>query len=379
MLLTKCAACATTLAHDHKPKCAKCKTRYCDRECQKRHWRSGHKQLCKEVEKGGGAEQHNADKKNKEAVATAVDACKKDTKGQTCYICTEALHWKTKEGLVRGCACRGTAGFAHVSCLAEQAKILVAEAKENNKDPQWHRWNDCSLCEQRYHGVVKCAFGWACWKTYVSRPEGDQHRIWAMASLGLALRAGGHIREATAVLEAALALIRRETPNDCHTILSAQNTLASLYGKQGRRDDELSLRRQCYAASKLVEGPCSLNLLINANNLGMCLHKRGDFAESMETVREPLADARRTLGDDHWMTLNFRETTADNFAGLGGDANLGKSIAIYEDLVGQSRRLLGAAHPSTQQRERCLRQFRALLAGGVPAGFAEWHARNRGA
>ena len=28
---------------------------------------------------------------------------------QTCYICTQALHWKTKEGLVRMCACRGTA------------------------------------------------------------------------------------------------------------------------------------------------------------------------------------------------------------------------------------------------------------------------------
>ena len=35
---------------------------------------------------------------------------------------------------MRGCSCRGTAGFAHVSCLAEQAKILVAEAEENNLD-----------------------------------------------------------------------------------------------------------------------------------------------------------------------------------------------------------------------------------------------------
>ena len=33
---------------------------------------------------------------------------------------------------MRMCACRGTAGFAHVSCLAEQAKILFAEAEENN-------------------------------------------------------------------------------------------------------------------------------------------------------------------------------------------------------------------------------------------------------
>ena len=35
---------------------------------------------------------------------------------------------------MRGCSCRGTAGFAHVSCLAEQAKILFAEAEENNLD-----------------------------------------------------------------------------------------------------------------------------------------------------------------------------------------------------------------------------------------------------
>ena len=88
---------------------------------------------------------------------------------QTCYICTQALHWKTKEGLVRGCACRGTSGFAHVSCLAEQAKILVAEAVENNLgakafDERWARWYECSLCEQRYHSVVSCALGWACWQ-----------------------------------------------------------------------------------------------------------------------------------------------------------------------------------------------------------------------
>ena len=73
------------------------------------------------------AEKDECDLTQQEAVAVAVEACADDTKGQTCYICTQALHWKTKEGLVRGCACRGTAGFAHVSCLAEQAKILFAE------------------------------------------------------------------------------------------------------------------------------------------------------------------------------------------------------------------------------------------------------------
>ena len=90
-----------------------------------------------------------AGQKCRHAVAVAVEACAEDTKGQTCYICTEAFHWKTKEGLVRGCACRGTAGFAHVSCLAEQAKILVAEAEENNlgveaRNKRFRRWDTCT-------------------------------------------------------------------------------------------------------------------------------------------------------------------------------------------------------------------------------------------
>ena len=173
MILTHCACCAAPLGLSLGKKCGRCSTRYCGPECQKQHWEGGgHDKLCKPIKKAGGAEQYNANTKYAEAVAVAAEACAEDTKGQTCYICTQALHWKTKEGLVRGCACRGTAGFVHVSCLAEQAKILVAEAMENNSDDsQWHRWSTCSLCEQRYHGVVCCALGWACWKTYVGRPE----------------------------------------------------------------------------------------------------------------------------------------------------------------------------------------------------------------
>ena len=62
-----------------------------------------------------------------EAVAVAVEACADDTKGQKCYICLEAVHPHTGEGLVRGCACGDRdgvsspeLGVAHVSCLAEQ-------------------------------------------------------------------------------------------------------------------------------------------------------------------------------------------------------------------------------------------------------------------
>ena len=96
---------------------------------------------------------------------------------------------------MRGCACHTIEGFVHVSCLAEQAKILVAEAQENNlhtndgnaMNARWLRWIICGLCKQEYHGVVKCALGWACWKTYVGRSEDDQARRMSMNLLGAGL------------------------------------------------------------------------------------------------------------------------------------------------------------------------------------------------
>ena len=71
MILTNCAACAAPLAHN-APRCVRCQTRYCNKTCQHDHWRRGHKQICKKIHRGGNAEQYNADKKYKEAVAVAV-------------------------------------------------------------------------------------------------------------------------------------------------------------------------------------------------------------------------------------------------------------------------------------------------------------------
>ena len=45
--------------------------------------RLGHEQRCEEIHRGGGAEQYNADKKYKEAVAEAVEACATDTKSES--------------------------------------------------------------------------------------------------------------------------------------------------------------------------------------------------------------------------------------------------------------------------------------------------------
>ena len=39
MIRTNCAACAAPLAHDHKKRCSRCKTRYCNEACQRQYAR----------------------------------------------------------------------------------------------------------------------------------------------------------------------------------------------------------------------------------------------------------------------------------------------------------------------------------------------------
>ena len=55
MILTTCAACAAPLENKCF-RCGICKTRYCGQDCQKQHWKGGHKALCQQIKSGGGAE-----------------------------------------------------------------------------------------------------------------------------------------------------------------------------------------------------------------------------------------------------------------------------------------------------------------------------------
>ena len=365
MLLTNCAACAVPLPRPAK-QCGRCKTLYCGAACQKQHWDAGHKEVCKKIKKSGGAQQYYANNKYAEAVSVAAEACAEDTKGQTCYICTQALHWKTKEGLVRMCACRGTAGFAHVSCLAEQAKILHAEAEENNLGDKalaerWARWYECSLCEQRYHGVVACALTWACWKTYLGRPE-DQVRCLAMNVLGLGLSAADHDEDALSVREAELAMkLRLGVPEE--NLLGVQTNLAITYKRLGRSEQTLRMMRDVYSGCLKLYGEEHGRTVASANNYANSLTELRRFEEAKSLLLKTIPVSRRALGDNHDHTLRMRAIYAsalylDTGATLDDLREAGDTL---EDVERIARRVLGGQHPTTKDIERDLRQARAAL------------------
>ena len=368
MILTNCAACAAPLPHKAK-QCSRCKTRYCGPACQKEHWDAagGHKDICKKIKKGGGAEQYHADKKTKEAVAVAAEVCADDTKGQTCYICTQTFHWKTKEGLVRMCACRGTAGFAHVSCLAEQAKILFAEAEENNLDDKvkiarWARWYTCSLCEQDYHGVVACALGWACWKTYLGRPETNWCRGAAMTQLGTGLHEAKLHEDALPVYEANLSMKRRVGASE-NNILVMQSNIACTYRALGRFEEALRMRRDVYSGFMKLHGEEHADTLDTANNYAWSLYQSKRFKEAKALLCKTLPVARRVIGDNSDLTLTMRWNYAQ---ALYGDPaatldDIREAVETLEAAERIARRVLGGANPTATGIGASLKNARAKL------------------
>ena len=370
MILTQCAVCATELGLTLGKKCGRCSTRYCGPECQKQHWEEGgHDKLCKKIKKAGGAEQYYANNKYAEAVAVAAEACKEDAKGQTCFICTQALHWKTKEGLVRGCSCRGTAGFAHVSCLAEQAKILVAEAEENNLGKKvvherFARWYACSLCEQWYHGVVACALGWACWKTYAGRPESDDlARRPAMSALGNGLFYVGHYEDASSVYEAELSMRRRLGGVSEEYLLVMQGNLANTYRHLGREEEALSMRRDVYSGWLRLVGEEHGDTIREAKNYAISLFNLQRFEEAKALLRKTVPVGRRVLGESDELTLKMRWNYAvalyrDDGATLN---DIREAVSTLEEIEPIARRVLGSAHPTTTGINRALRASRGVL------------------
>ena len=339
------------------------------------HWKEGgHDKLCKTIKRGGGAEQYYANKKYAEAVSVAVEKCAEDTKGQTCYICTDALHRHTKEGLVRGCARHTTEGFVHVSCLEEQAKILVAEAEDDNLDlktldERWTRWSVCSLCEQDYHGVVRGALGWACWKTYVSWPETGEIRGMAMTLLGNGLEAVDQNEAALSVYEARLSMLQRFGASE-DRLLAVQSNLANTYHMLSRFEDTLRIRRDLYSGYVKLLGEEHANTLICATNYANCLLSLRRFEKAKSLLRKIMPVARRVLDDSNELTIRmgwiYAEALCPDTSATLGD--LREAVATLEEIERTARRVLGGAHPTAVRIEQSLYNARAALRAREVAG-----------
>ena len=297
-----------------------------------------------------------AEPRYNEALQTAVAACAADTVGQTCYICLGP--GDEEEGLVRGCSCRGGAGCAHVSCLARQAEVAV----ERGSGPGWERWHTCGLCEQHYHGVVGCALGWACWKTYMGRPEMDSLRKSAVGLLAGGLYNAKHWEAALSVREAQLSMRRRDGASE-DRILTVQSQIANTYDALGLDQESHQMSRDVYSISIKLYGEEHEDTLMGALSYATSLLRLERFIEAQSLLLKAMPVAQRVVGENHELTHRMRFTYAvvlyrDPGATL---EDLRSAVTTLEDIEGIARRVYGVTHPLTGRVEHHLGNARTLL------------------
>jgi len=240
------------------------------------------------------------------------------------------------------------------------------EAEENNLgdnalESRWARWYECSLCEQKYHGVVACALGWACWKTYLGRETGAI-RGFAMGQLGNGLHDAKQHAVALPVREVELAMKRRAGASEA-SMLVVQANLATTYHEIGRFEESRRLRQDVYSVRLKLLGVSHEDTLSAAYNYALSLLTLERFEEAKSLLRKMMPVARRFLGEGYGLTLKLRCTYA---GALCNEPNatlddLREAVSTLEDAGHIARRVLGGAHPLTVDIEVALRDARARL------------------
>ena len=233
------------------------------------------------------------------------------------------------------------------------------------KHASFHRWDTCSLCEQNYHGVVACALGWACWKTYLERPELDWRRVFAMNLLENGLGEGGRHAERLVILEASWATEkRRGTASKPEELFTIQGNIANCYVALGRKSDALRVRREIMATRHQINSPKNPMFIRDVENLAISLGTSQLYAEARSLLREYLPMAVRVLGRDHELTFGMTETLANAISENGAAPREGllESMNMLTENSQRLRRVLGASHPATKRNAHNLKCVQGSLA-----------------
>lgn len=247
----------------------------------------------------------------------------------TCFICLCA-----DEDLLRGCACRGGAGFAHLACL-------VAAAQANAET-----WTRCPTCKQDWTGAVELGLSSARVELAARLPEGDGDAEKLMGDLRLsqAMANSGKYNEALELGRRTLVAARRMTGAESRYTLLAMANLANVHTQLGDTTAALPLLQEGLLTRRRLYGDDAEDTISSMTNLGMVHKKIGNHAAALSLYEEALQRSRRILGKDHVGTM----ATMGNLAVLYqemGQHNL--ALSLQTEALALKRRVLGSLNPST--------------------------------
>jgi hypothetical protein len=264
----------------------------------------------------------------------------------TCYVCLEG---KDAGELIRGCACRGSAGFGHLVCLVESAKA----------DASFHRWRTCSTCKQYFTGDVQLGLAEAHWEIVRGLPAEHQDRLFAMGELARARQECSCDYEAALPLfEECLAVERRVRGDEHQSTLTTIASLANLHQVMGNLKQALALGTEGLAIERRTLGNEHPNTLRSINNLAGMHHEARNPVLSLPLLDEALGAQRRTLGNQHVDTLSAIQNLAAVYVQVGWAA---EAVPLLREAAVGFRRVLGEEHLETHRVMETLRVLEAEM------------------
>ena len=153
----------------------------------------------------------------------------------TCWVCCEGGDSPHGTPLSTGCACRGSAGHAHLQCLVSSARTRH-EALPQLHPERLQYWHSCPTCKQGFTGAVLVGLARAHYELVHASPHGG--RIDAASMLAIALNQAGDFAGARPLFEEVVAGTRQVYGNDHASTLNAITNLATHLSRTGARDRE---------------------------------------------------------------------------------------------------------------------------------------------
>ena len=123
------------------------------------------------------------------------------------------------------------------------------------------------------------------------------------------------------------------------------------------------MSREISADSSRIYGPDHENTIIDAINLSESLIEAKLFEEARSLLRDNIPVARRTLGDEHDLTLTLRSLYACTiYRDTNSSRAVHEAVAILEDVLQTTRRVFGTSHPNVTEFGTYLENARMRLA-----------------
>ena len=254
--------------------------------------------------------------------------------GATCWVCCES-----EPPLIHtGCGCRGSAGFAHLRC--------VAGAASHKSDT----WRTCPTCQQLFTGAFAVAMARQRAELQSDKPAEDEERLVALEALAVANRAADPA-ETLRIFEELLDVRRRASHSTNRQLIAALGHVACAHHEMGDYASALPLYEEelhhWHEIGTDESGELTLDVAALAcmNNLGALYRQMDDNFEARPLLESAMDMRRQVLGNDHMHTLS-------SISNLGsvvnevGDHKLG--LELLKEAADTARRVLGPAHPKTR-------------------------------